>query len=86
MPTTLLRTQVTHTPSVAHALEAARERWPGESDSKLLLHLVELGEHVLRADQRKQADDRLAELDRISARYAHAFTESPSGARDSRPE
>lgn len=86
MPTQLLRTQVTHTPAVTRALEAARERWSDETDGRLLLHLIETGERALREQRHQQRIDRLAEIDRISARYAGIEFESLDSIREGWPE
>jgi hypothetical protein len=51
-PRPLPRHQVTETPAVAHALEVAARRWPGEPRSKLLLRLLLAGgEAIERADE-----------------------------------
>jgi len=73
MPTTRPRYQVTETDSVAHALDLAARRWPGEPRSKLLLRLVDVGAAAL------DDEDVLAEnhyRDAImasSGKYADAF-------------
>ncbi|WP_285116409.1 hypothetical protein [Leifsonia sp. fls2-241-R2A-40a] len=86
MPTQLLRTQVTHTPSVTRALEAARETWSDETDGKLLVHLIEAGERALREQRQQQRIDRLAEIDRMSVRYAGIEFESLESIREGWPE
>ena len=86
MPTQLLRTQVTHTPQVERALGTARERWHDESDSKLLLHLIEAGERSIREERAREITERRAALDRMSAKYAGVFTESLSSIREGWPE
>ncbi|MGO4534135.1 hypothetical protein [Leifsonia sp. 2MCAF36] len=86
MPTTLLRTQITHTPSVTRALQAARETWSAETDGKLLLHLIEVGERALREQRDRDDEGRRAEIARISGRYAHAFIEGTSSFRGGRAE
>lgn len=86
MPTQLLRTQVTHTPAVERALESARERWSDESDGKLLLHLIEAGEERLREARQREIDERLAAIDRMSARYADLQFESLESIREGWPE
>ncbi|TXK18520.1 hypothetical protein [Homoserinibacter sp. GY 40078] len=40
MPTQRPRYQITETDEVAHALEAAERRWPGEPRSRLIVRLV----------------------------------------------
>ncbi|MEV7973285.1 hypothetical protein [Cellulomonas sp. NPDC089187] len=67
MPTTLPRTQVTHTEVVRHALDIAEERWPGQSPGALLLRLIEAGAQVVEDemnDARRQERVRL-----IAGRY-----------------
>ena len=86
MPTTLLRTQVTHTPAVERALETARETWSDETDGKLLLHLIEAGERSIREERERQIEERRAALDRMSAKYAGMFTESLASIREGWPE
>ncbi|GAA2065184.1 MULTISPECIES: hypothetical protein [Leifsonia] len=86
MPTQLARTQITHTPHVQRALDTAREQWSDDTDGKLLVHLIELGEQALRESRSRQIDDRLAELDRISARYSDLTFESLDSIREGWPE
>lgn len=86
MPTQLLRTQVTHTPPVVRALETARETWSDETDGKLLLHLIEAGERAIRAEREAEREERLAMLERISARYAGLHFESLESIREGWPE
>jgi len=86
MPTQLLRTQVTHTASVTRALEVARATWSDETDGKLLLHLIESGERALREQRDQRIADRMAELDRMSARYADLEFESLESIREGWPE
>ncbi|WP_374010319.1 hypothetical protein [Leifsonia sp. LS-T14] len=86
MPTHLLRTQVTHTPAVTRALDAAREEWPGATDGKLLLHLIEAGERGLRERREQRIADRRAEIERVSARYADLEFESLESIREGWPE
>ena len=86
MPTQLQRTQVTHTPVVERALEAAREQWPDETDGKLLLHLIEAGERQLREQRGEEITQRLAALDRIAARYADVEFETLASIREGWPE
>ena len=86
MPTQLLRTQVTHTPLVMRALETARETWSDETDGKLLLHLIEAGEQHLREQHRQEREERLAAIDRLSARFADVEFESLESIREGWPE
>ncbi|WP_431218188.1 hypothetical protein [Leifsonia xyli] len=82
MPTTLHRTQVTHTPAVTRALEIARETWHDEPDGRLLLHLIEAGAQSIREERARQIDERRAEIERMSAKYAGMFTESLTSIRE----
>ena len=41
MPTTLPRTSITHVPRVQRILDAGRNRYPGASDSAILINLAE---------------------------------------------
>jgi len=86
MPTQLPRTQISHTPPVVEALNAARHQWPGESDGRLLLHLIEAGGRSLLAADEQSRRDRLALIDRVSARYDGVFTESLESIREGWPE
>lgn len=43
MPTTRPRLAITETPTIAHALDLAAERWPGKTRAQLLALLVEQG-------------------------------------------
>ncbi|WP_145985226.1 hypothetical protein [Mycobacterium leprae] len=54
VPTTRPRYQVTETPQVAHALDQAAKRWPGEPRSKLLRRLIEVGAGILERDERAE--------------------------------
>ena len=73
MPTIRHRFQVTETPEVARALDRAARRWPGESRSKLLVRLVEVGGDVIERDaQADDLDHREAVL-ASAGRYAEAF-------------
>lgn len=73
MPTIRHRFQVTETPEVTRALDRAAQRWPGESRSKLLLRLVEVGGDILERDAHSED---LAHREAVLAsagRYAEAF-------------
>lgn len=73
MPTTRPRYQVTETPQVARALDLAAKRWPGESRSKLLLRLVDVGGGTLEREQHTRDDAHRAAVKASSGRYAGAF-------------
>jgi predicted metal-dependent phosphoesterase TrpH len=73
MPTTLPRTQVTHTREVRHALEVAARRWPGQRPSVLLAHLIEEGAHAIEADAAGRDADRRDRVESVAARLATDF-------------
>lgn len=73
MPTTRPRHQVTETPDVARALDAAAQRWPGESRSRLLVRLVEVGAESLAHDEEARHDDHRAAVLASAGRYPQAF-------------
>lgn len=73
MPTTRPRYQVTETAEVARALDRAAKRWPGESRSKLLRRLVEVGAGILEQDESVEDGAHRAAVLASSGRYAEAF-------------
>ncbi len=73
MPTSRARYQVTETPAVAHALDRAAKRWPGESRSKLLLRLVDVGSAALDQDQQAVLEAHGAAVTASSGAYGDAF-------------
>ncbi|HEU0190398.1 MAG TPA: hypothetical protein VFR17_03875 [Mycobacterium sp.] len=73
MPTARPRYQVTETPRVARALDLAARRWPGESRSKLLLRLVDVGGGTLEHEQHAEDGAHRAAVQASSGRYAAAF-------------
>lgn len=75
MPTTRPRHQVTETQDVAHALDMAAQRWPGESRSRLLLRLVETGRAALEESSSKRRVARRDAVDATSGKYAGLFGE-----------
>jgi len=75
MPTDRPRHQVTETPEVAHALDVAARRWPGESRSKLLVRLVHAGASVLEDAGSETTRKRLAAVAASSGKYQDAFSE-----------
>lgn len=75
MPTTRPRYQITETPEVAHALDVAARRWPGESRSKLVLHLIRTGGAALEEEGRDVVSQRLAAIDSSAGKYADTFGE-----------
>lgn len=75
MPTTRPRYQITETPEVAHALELAARRWPGESRSKLMLHLIRTGGAALEAQHGQAERQQREAIDSSAGKYAEAFGE-----------
>ena len=73
VPTTRPRHQVTETPALARALDAAARRWPGEPRSKLLLRLVEMAAAILDEREEHAERRRLEAVDDSSGKYADAF-------------
>lgn len=74
MPTTRPRHQVTETPAVAHAIDLAARRWPGEPRSKLLLRLVDVGGAALEQGMNVAARQRQEAIRASSGKYAEAFS------------
>ena len=73
VPTARPRYQVTETESVAHALDLAARKWPGEPRSKLLLRLVDVGAATLNSED-AQAEKRYRDaIMASSGKYADAF-------------
>lgn len=73
MPTVRPRHQITETPAVAHAIDLAAQRWPGEPRSKLLLRLLDAGRDLLEQTDPRTAEARRAAVIASSGRYADAF-------------
>ncbi|MFJ2367964.1 hypothetical protein [Microbacterium sp. NPDC087665] len=74
MPTKHPRTNITHTPQVAHALEVARREWPQESrESALLLRLLDEGAKVVEARVDDAEIRRRAQIDVIAGRYSASY-------------
>jgi len=71
MPTHRPRHQITEIPEVAHAIDQAARRWPGEPRSKLLIRLVLQGARSLEPDL--QRDRREQAITTTSGKYAEAF-------------
>ena len=73
MPTTRQRYQVTETPEVGRALDLAAAKWPGESRSKLLGHLIQAGADALAWDSSVDAEAHRQAVIASSGRYPDAF-------------
>lgn len=75
MPTTRPRHQITETPAVAHALDAAARQWPTEPRSKLLLRLLHAGGAALEHGQNEVTRNRQGAVEASSGKYSDAFSE-----------
>lgn len=73
MPTARPRYQITETESVAHALDLAARRWPGEPRSKLLLRLVDVGASTLDSEDAQAENRHRDAILASSGKYADAF-------------
>lgn len=73
MPTTRPRYQVTETEEVAHALDAAAVKWPGEPRSRLLLRLVKAAGEALDEENQGVRERRLKAIEESSGKYSAAF-------------
>lgn len=73
MPTTRPRTQVTHTPDIEEALRIARLRWPNESPSVLLAHLVVEGARTVAASHPEATAGRLQRIDAVVGEFAGIY-------------
>jgi hypothetical protein len=78
MPTVKPRHAITETSEVAHALDVARRRWPGQPASRLLTRLIETGAQAVEAeDGATQVDHERAvsALTTLSAHYPEGYLE-----------
>lgn len=75
MPTTRMRTQVTHTAEIEEALRIARLRWPGESPSVLLTNLVLEGARTIEALAPATVAARRRSVDALVGEFAGIFPE-----------
>jgi hypothetical protein len=73
MPTTLPRSQVTHTPEVRHALDVAARRWPDQKPGALLVRLIEEGARSIEDDDASAG--RAQRIRDLSTRYAGVYGE-----------
>lgn len=73
MPTTLHRTQVTHTEPVKRALGVAAKQWPGQKDSALLLRLIDEGARAIEARQARQAQERRERVLALAGKYTGVY-------------
>lgn len=58
---------------MAHALDAAARRWPGEPRSKLLVRLIHAGASTLAETTDEEAQKRRAAAKAIAGKYLDAF-------------
>ncbi|ACZ30048.1 hypothetical protein Xcel_1017 [Xylanimonas cellulosilytica DSM 15894] len=76
MPTTKPRHAITETAAVAHALDVARRRWPGQPPTRLLTRLIEAGTLVVEqeeADERARHRRALEELTALAQHYPEGY-------------
>ncbi len=59
---------------MAHALDIAAQRWPGEPRPKLLLRLLHAGVAVLEQGRSEEIRSRVEAIDASSGKYAEAFS------------
>lgn len=64
---------MTETPAIAHAIDRAALRWPGEPRSKLLLRLVEVGSTTLEEHDEIDVERHRAAVTASSGAYPEAF-------------
>jgi len=81
MPTTLERTNITHTAQVRHLLDVADVKWPDEPPRVLMLNLMQAGADAVAIETpgvdrlaRVRALERLA--DEIDADYGSQYTDT----------
>lgn len=75
MPTTRPRTQVTHTAEIEEALQIARSRWPDQSPSALITHLVVAGGHALRGEESRRSAAQRRRIDLVIDQFAGIYPE-----------
>lgn len=73
MPTSLPRHQITETPQIAHAIDLAASRWPGESRSSLLRRLIQAGGSTIEEEADDVALARRAAVEASSGAFPGAF-------------
>lgn len=73
MPTERPRTQVTHTPEVAFALDVARRRWPNESPGRLIVHLIEEGARAIDSGSTAAAADHEKRVAQLAGKYTGVY-------------
>lgn len=84
--TTRPRHSITETDDVAAALDAAAERWPGESRATLLRRLVHEGYRALDAESARRRLGRLAAVRKASGAMTGVYrSDEPERLRDDWP-
>ncbi len=74
MPTKHSRTHITHTARVARALAVARTRWPDEqSESTLILNLLDEGAKAIEEDERSEAAARTSRVRELAGKYSALY-------------
>ena len=73
VPTSKPRVVVTESAELAQALDAAAQRWPGESRSALLVRLALQAAQAARAEQERQVEERLRQIDRWSGAFSNSY-------------
>src|SRR5690606_24583369 len=71
MPTSRRRYQVTETDEVAHALNEAAKRWPGEPRSRLIVRAITAGGEAIAHEA--ALERRVAAIRRTQGSYPDAF-------------
>jgi hypothetical protein len=71
MPTTRNRYTLTETDELAEALDAAARRWPEDagSRSRLLLHLVQVGQEAISGELERRRARRQAAVERTHGQF-----------------
>lgn len=72
MPTSRRRYQVTETDAIAHAIDQAAHRWPGEPRSRLIVRAIVTGGEAL--GQLAASEERLTAMRRLKGSYADALS------------
>lgn len=78
MPTTKARYQITETPEIAAALDAAATRWPDEPRSELARRLIVQGAHSLQfsnVERMLEIELALSELAELGTHYPPGYLE-----------
>lgn len=79
MPTTKPRHAITETESIAHALQVARRRWPGQPATRLLAQLIEEGALAVERDDagtRAEHERAVADLATLADYYPDGYLDN----------